>query len=181
MPEWVGSVTLDVVGRIYVAGCTTSPNFPLLDPIQPTLKGGADAFVSALEGDGSALLFSTYVGGGGLDVPRAVAVDRAAAIYAAGSTSSVDFPVVNAAQPARSGVEDAFALKIAPVLAVPPTATPVPPTPPPTLEPTPTTEPTRTLDPTATGVPPTATPTASPTAAPAPGARLYLPIVRRSG
>jgi hypothetical protein len=176
VPEWVGDVTLDVLGRIYLAGCTTSPNFPVLDPIQSTHNGEVGTFVSALEGDGSAILFSTYVGGRGSDVARGVAVDRQAAIYVAGGTTSVDFPVVNAAQPARAGIADAFALKIAPVLEVPPTATPIPPTGTPTDEPTPTSEPTSTTLPSATLLP---TPTiAPPTATPAPRA-LHLPITWR--
>lgn len=173
VPEWVGDIALDLLGRIYLTGCTTSSNFPVLDPVQSTHSGEVGAFVSALAGDGSAILFSTYLGGGGRDVARGVAVDRQAAIYVAGGTTSVDFPMVHAAQPLRSGVADAFALKIAPVLEVPPTATPIPPSATATDEPTPTSEPTSTPLPSVT-LPSTAT-IAPPTLTPAPQV-VHLPV-----
>jgi len=62
--------------------------------------------------DGGSLLYSTYLGGGYSEGPRAVAVDPQGAIVIAGQTYSDDFPVANAAQPSKRAYDDAFVLKL---------------------------------------------------------------------
>jgi len=58
-----------------VTGSTGSTNFPLSPTaLQPTLAGGTDAFVTKLNPAGTALLFSTYLGGGADDVGKGIAV-----------------------------------------------------------------------------------------------------------
>jgi hypothetical protein len=82
-------------GIAYVAGSTNSllddyPTTP--DAFQPTYNGGSsDAFVTELNEDGSALVYSTYLGGGARDQARAIAVHGKDA-YVTGFTMSLDFP-----------------------------------------------------------------------------------------
>ena len=63
----------------------------------------SDAFVTKLNATGSALVYSTYLGGGGYDSGRGIAVDNAGNAYVVGETSSKDFPTVNPIQGARAG------------------------------------------------------------------------------
>ena len=91
------SLATDAAGNAYVAGTTSSSDFPTVSPLQETFRGGAsDAFVSKLAPDGAQLLYSTYLGGSGADAGRGVAVDGAARAYVTGTTDSTDFPTENA-------------------------------------------------------------------------------------
>jgi hypothetical protein len=102
--EWGQAVALDASGNCYVAGATSSTNFPLVNPIQAILGGSTDTFITALKPDGSALLFSTFLGGGKDDYPGGgIALDSSGDIYVAGQTFSTDFPILNAFQPAKNG------------------------------------------------------------------------------
>jgi hypothetical protein len=104
-------VTLDAAGACYVAGATTSANFPMLNPVQPSLKGDADVFITSLKADGSSLLFSTYLGGKSLDEPGGLAVDHLGNVYAVGATKSPDFPTRNAIQPVINATIDGLQYK----------------------------------------------------------------------
>jgi hypothetical protein len=93
--DTAGAVTVAADGHIYIAGMTSSPNFPVstvLDPTRPAPS--SDAFVTKLSADGSTLVFSTYLGGDRLDPVRGVAVDAEGNVYLAGETASTDFPLV---------------------------------------------------------------------------------------
>ena len=104
-------------GDAYLTGSVTSADFPVADPLPGAPgAGGTDAFVTRFNASGSNLLYSTYLGGGGTDNAWGVRVD-ASGIYVAGSTTSLDFPIVGGFQPANRGgfVEgDAFVIKLAP-------------------------------------------------------------------
>ncbi len=113
------AIALGVDGAIYVAGATTSADFPLLNPLQQTYggavtgAGGGDAFVLKLNPQGSALLYSTYLGGSGDDFATSIAVDRDGNMYLTGWTNSMDLPTANAVQPEfGGGARDAFIAKI---------------------------------------------------------------------
>src|SRR6185295_3947215 len=93
-------ISVDAAGHACVTGYTSSMNFPTVRPLQ-TLVPGVDAFVARLEPDGSALLYSTYLGGNDNEMGEAIAQDAAGSCYVTGWTTSVDFPTVNPAQ-ARS-------------------------------------------------------------------------------
>ena len=114
------SITVDPSGHAYVTGETGSPDFPLLNPIQPTYGGGeADVFVTKFNPAGDQLLYSTFLGGSGgevnSDVGTGIALDPSGNIYVTGYTNSGDFPVANAIQPAYGGGEgDAFVTKLNP-------------------------------------------------------------------
>jgi hypothetical protein len=105
-------IALDAAGNIYVAGGTQSDDFPTVSPLQPKLAGSGNAFVIKLTNDGSTVIYSTYLGGSGADVADGIAVDRDGNAYVTGTTTSADFPVVNAFQPALGGIKNAFVAKL---------------------------------------------------------------------
>lgn len=122
-------IVVDAAGAAHVAGWTGSFDFPVVDPIKPT-PAAADAFVTKFAPDGAALIYSVFFGGSFSEVPRGIALDSSGAAYVAGVTTSVDYPTVNAAQPAfGGGTFDAFVARLALGSMPPP---PPPPPPPPT-------------------------------------------------
>jgi uncharacterized repeat protein (TIGR01451 family) len=99
--------------RAYVAGQTLSANFPLVSPLKSSLADfDADGFVGAFNASGSALDFSTYLGGESFDQALGIALDSGGSIYVTGSTQSLLFPVQDAPQPGLSGSIDAFVTKL---------------------------------------------------------------------
>jgi len=109
-------IAVDAFGNAYVTGQTFSTNFPTTaGAFQTAFGGGVDAFVTKLNPTGSApLVYSTYLGGSGLDVGFGIAVDTAGDAYVTGLTSSSNFPTTAGAfDTTFSGVVDAFVAKIA--------------------------------------------------------------------
>jgi hypothetical protein len=111
------AIAVDAAGEAYVTGSTSSPDFPVLNALQPASGGGQDAFVAKLNAAGSALLFSTYLGGSGGSVGltesgEGIAVDSSGNAYIAGVTSSANFPLLNPAQSTLNGPSDAFVAKL---------------------------------------------------------------------
>ncbi|HMH49923.1 MAG TPA: SBBP repeat-containing protein [Candidatus Acidoferrum sp.] len=114
-------IAVDGSGNIYVTGTTSSPDFPTANPFQAALvpssdpgQGLGDAFVTKLNPAGTALVYSTYLGGGGFDVAYAIAVDNAGSAYVAGETGSSAFPVQNPLEATLvGGVCDGFVVKFA--------------------------------------------------------------------
>ena len=92
-------IGLDPAGNIYLTGETNSPNFPTAVPQQGAPGGAADAFVAELDGSGTALVFSTYLGGAANDRARAVAVDALGRVLVGGETASQNFPTVTPCKP----------------------------------------------------------------------------------
>jgi hypothetical protein len=110
--EGGGGIAVDSSGSAYVTGSTSSSGFPTVNALQPTYGGGSeDAFVSKLNPSGSALVYSTYLGGRGYDSGRGIAVDSSGNVYVTGMTGSTNFPTMNPLQP-NGGGEDAFVAKI---------------------------------------------------------------------
>ena len=108
-------LAIDSSHNAYVTGTTYSTNFPVQAPIQSSLLGSATAFVTELNPAGSALLYSTYLGGSVLDSGTAIAVDSNGAAYVVGSTGSPDFPVTPGVfQVALNGTLNAFVTKLLP-------------------------------------------------------------------
>lgn len=81
--------------------------------IQPSLRGGSDVFVAKLNAAGTALVYSTYLGGSASEIGRAIAVDGAGSACVTGHTNSLNFPVAAALQPGHGspGSYDAFVTK----------------------------------------------------------------------
>ncbi len=107
-------IAVDSSGDAYVTGSTESSNFPLQSPLpgQGTYSGGTDAFVTELNPTGTALVYSTYLGGSGQDTGASIAVDSGNNAYIAGQTSSTNFPTASPTQSANGGGFDAFVSEI---------------------------------------------------------------------
>jgi Big-like domain-containing protein/beta-propeller repeat-containing protein len=110
--EWGTGIAVDSAGNAYVTGFTSSTDFPTMNPLQNVLKGVDNAFVSRLNPTGSALLYSTYLGGSGQDAATGIALDNAFNSYIAGGTNSGDFPTNLLQQTYGGGLNDAFVAKI---------------------------------------------------------------------
>ena len=111
--ELAFGIAVDSTGNAYLTGDTGSLDFPTMNPLQPAYAGGPfDAFVAKLDAAGSALVYSTYLGGIEDDSGAGIAVDSAGNAYLTGDTNSLDFPTMNPLQPANAGIFDAFVAKI---------------------------------------------------------------------
>ena len=108
--DFATAIAVDASGEAYVAGYTSSFNFPVTAAAaRSTFAGGLyDAFVARLNSSGSALSYSTYLGGSGNDLANAIAVDGQGNSYVTGQTDSGNFPMLSAAQSAPGGSGDAF-------------------------------------------------------------------------
>ncbi|HZE65495.1 MAG TPA: SBBP repeat-containing protein, partial [Sporichthyaceae bacterium] len=86
-------MVLDLSGNVWVAGGTNSPNWKGIGSTstQKTIIGASDGFITELNPTGTAALWSTYLGQGGVTQALALAVDVTGNIYAAGGTSSPTF------------------------------------------------------------------------------------------
>jgi hypothetical protein len=116
-------LALDSAGNAYVTGFTDSPDFPTRNALFGAIGGTAntslniypqDAFIAELNGDGSALMYSTYLGGSGDDIGSGIAVDPAGNTYVTGYSQSTNFPVKSAFQNGLYGFINAFIAKIGP-------------------------------------------------------------------
>src|SRR5271169_1264164 len=107
-------IAVDSSGNAYVTGSTQSVNFPVVSAVQPTPGGGSDAFVTEVNFSGTALLYSTYLGGTQADVGQAIRVDSLGNAYVAGYTFSLNFPTLNPFQPVNAGSPNAFVTKLSP-------------------------------------------------------------------
>jgi hypothetical protein len=107
-------IAVDSSGNAYITGYTASTDFPTISPLQPIYGGASDAFVAKLNSAGSALVYSTFLGGSGYDEGIGIAVDSSGNAYVTGATGSTDFPTMNPLQPIYGGDGDAFVAKLNP-------------------------------------------------------------------
>jgi len=115
-------IATDASFNTYVTGQTDSNNFPTASPYQGVKAGPygiATAFVSKFDPDGTTLVYSTYLGGSGMDSGAGIAVDSSGDAYVAGTTSSTDFPItetpaINAYQGSLNGTSNAFVTELNP-------------------------------------------------------------------
>jgi hypothetical protein len=110
--EFARSIAVDSIGNAYVTGYTESSNFPTANALQVAFAGTADAFVTKFNAAGTALVYSTYLGGSNEDVGQGIAVDSAGNAFVTGSTTSNDFPTVNPVQAVSGGDRDGFVTKL---------------------------------------------------------------------
>ncbi|HEU4768614.1 MAG TPA: SBBP repeat-containing protein, partial [Pyrinomonadaceae bacterium] len=87
-------IAVDSSGQAYVTGTTTSSNFPTVNPIAGRNGFGEDVFVTKFNSGGSALVYSTYIGGESSDFARGIAVDSSGNAHVVGITQSLHFPVL---------------------------------------------------------------------------------------
>lgn len=113
--EYCLGLARDASGNLYVGGMTQSTNFPTTAGAFRTVAAGAwDVFVTKLNPTGTAVLFSTYLGGSSEEDTRGLAVDDSG-VYVAGFTFSSDFPTTPGAyQRAFAGFKDNFVSKLTP-------------------------------------------------------------------
>ena len=114
--DGVNGLALDTAGNAYLTGFTQSEDFPTVNPLQTTLNGPSNAFVAELNPAGSALVYSTYLGGSGSDQGNAIAVDTSGSAYVTGFTGSTNFPTVSPLQATNKGAapltQNAFVAKL---------------------------------------------------------------------
>ena len=111
--EFAGGLAVDAAGNTYISGTTASADFPTTAGVVDRTQLGGDAFVSKINPAGSALIYSTLIGGASSDGATAVQPDAAGNVWVTGITSSSDFPVTpDAASTAFHGVADAFVTEL---------------------------------------------------------------------
>ncbi len=114
--EHVYGLAVDSGGNVYVAGVTSSGDFPTLNGFDANLSGPGDAFVMKLRPDGTGLVWSTLFGGSGVEEAEAgasggLAIDAAGNVYVAGITTSPDLPVLGGFDMSHNGSEDVYVAK----------------------------------------------------------------------
>ena len=119
--DWAGGIAVDNAGNAYIAGTTTSLDFPTTPGAVFPVHGGCiascyDAFVAKINTTGTGLAYATYLGGAGDDFANAIAIDSAGNAYVAGTTNSTDFPTTGGALQRSCGGtcfdHDAFVVKL---------------------------------------------------------------------
>jgi hypothetical protein len=112
-------IAVDGSGNVYVTGLTSSSDFPItFGTYDTSLDGWCDVYITKLNSMGSALSYSTYLGGSGDDYGYKIAVDGSGNVYVAGSTDSTDFPTTPSAYDTsfNGGYSDVFVTKLNPML-----------------------------------------------------------------
>ena len=127
--EIAHAIAVDSAGNAYVTGSTDSGlDFPVTTTAFQKIGGGGncgtilqprdcqDAFMTKLNPTGSALIYSTYLGGLGNDFGNGIAVDSAGSAYVVGEAFAADFPLHRPIQPAKGSAccTDAFVTKFNP-------------------------------------------------------------------
>jgi hypothetical protein len=113
--DYASAVAVDARGNVYVAGSTASTNFPTASPLQSSLAGKTDGFVTELNPSGTAYIYSTYLGGheSSVEALYAIAVDGAGNAYVTGETTAADYPTVNPLRNSSFKGDDAVVTEIA--------------------------------------------------------------------
>ncbi|MFN7015229.1 MAG: SBBP repeat-containing protein, partial [Bacteroidia bacterium] len=112
--EYGYDIAADAAGYAYVTGQTFSTNYDITaGSFQTTLAGGSDVFVTKLNNSGTALIYSTFIGGSSDEYSRGITIDASGNSYVTGYTYSSDYPVTAGVfQTTLSGGNDVFVTKL---------------------------------------------------------------------
>ncbi|MHA2096461.1 MAG: SBBP repeat-containing protein [Candidatus Hodarchaeales archaeon] len=107
-------LTIDQEQNIWITGTTTSVNFPTTpNAYNQTHSGSFDIFVTKFDGQNGSMIYSTYIGGTGYEIPHSIVVDVNQDVWICGETGSVNFPTTsNAYDSVLNGSVDAFLFKL---------------------------------------------------------------------
>jgi hypothetical protein len=90
------AIAVDGSGNAYITGLAESLNYPTVNAIQSSNAYDYEAYVTKINAAGTAIVYSTYLGGnGGNEYGMAIAVDSSANVYVAGGTNSTNFPGIS--------------------------------------------------------------------------------------
>ena len=110
----ISAIALDASGALFASGYTSSPDFPVKNPLQRAFGGSIDAFLLRIRPSDWSPLFSTWLGGAKMDGAYGLALDPSGNPVLSGVTESDDFPSTRGVfQPRRRGPVDAFVAKVA--------------------------------------------------------------------
>jgi uncharacterized repeat protein (TIGR01451 family) len=111
-------IAVDPQDDTYVTGETNDPGFPTMSALQPQLAGAGNAFVIKINPASTKVIYSTYLGGSGNDIGRAIAADANGNSYVTGQTTSPNFPTAKALEPTNPSrgpaAASAFVTKLSP-------------------------------------------------------------------
>lgn len=113
--DFGNSIVIDSMHNAYITGLTNSTDFQTTSGVFQTVNAGGngDVFVCKLNSTGTALIYSTFIGGLGSEGGTTIALDSSNNVYVTGSTDSIDFDITNGAyQTINSGGKDAFVCKL---------------------------------------------------------------------
>ena len=107
------AIAVDGMGNAYITGITLCTDFPTTTGAYDSTLNSTDAFITKLDSTGSALLYSTYLGGSSSDMSYGIALDGSGNAYVTGKTGSGDFPTTTGAyDTSLSGTFDVFITKL---------------------------------------------------------------------
>lgn len=120
-PERANAIAFDeTTGRLYLAGWTRSADFPITPNARKmVLDGAQDGFLTIVDTGSGALVYSTYLGGGGSENIFDLHVDARGIVTLVGNTNSVGIATANAYDPIHNGVFDGMIAQLDPAVAGP--------------------------------------------------------------
>jgi hypothetical protein len=114
--DQAAGIAIDSSGNAYITGYARSPDFPTTPGAFQRVKNegaNSDVFVTKLNPAGTALIYSTFIGGSAYDMSNGIAIDSRGDVYITGSTDSSDFPTTPGAfQRTNMGGQNAFVIKL---------------------------------------------------------------------
>src|SRR5262249_55605668 len=110
--EKANGIAVDAAGNAYVVGSTVSADFPTVNPYRSDGGGFPDAFITKLNPQGTAIVYSTFLGGNRTDQGLGIAIDNNGSAYVTGVSNSSDFPVTAGAFQSPPLDEDVFITKL---------------------------------------------------------------------